>query len=176
MPLANLDEPAPGPPDGLEAPLPTPAEEPALLESIRALVHGEPFAVLCTQAGGRPYASLIAFAFSPDLSAFTFATPVATRKYRLLLECDQVALLVDNRARFPGDLMAVSAATVTGQAGPLAPGPEFERWAALLAARHPALEPFVHDPATALFRVRAARYLHVSRFQEVRRWIPPSAG
>ena len=56
------DQPVPQP--GFEAPFPTPAEEPLVLESIRALVNNEPFAVLCTQGGGRPYGSLVAFAFS----------------------------------------------------------------------------------------------------------------
>jgi hypothetical protein len=47
-----LDEPALGP--GSDAPLLAPAEEPAVLTSIQALVRHESFAVLCTQAGGQP--------------------------------------------------------------------------------------------------------------------------
>mgnify|MGYP001056963096 FL=1 len=47
-----LDEPVLGP--GFDAP-PLPADEPEVLASIQALVHREPFAVLCTQAGGQPY-------------------------------------------------------------------------------------------------------------------------
>ena len=78
-----LDEPVLGP--GFDAPFLVPAEEPAVLESIQALVHHEPFAVLCTQAGGQPYGSLVGFAFSVDLKHFVFATPMATRKYRLAL-------------------------------------------------------------------------------------------
>ena len=88
---------------GFDAQLSGPAQDPVAQESIQSLVHTEPFAVLCTQAGGQPYGSLVAFAFTSDLRAFVFATPVATRKYRLLSECDRVALLVDNRGRFPQD-------------------------------------------------------------------------
>jgi nitroimidazol reductase NimA-like FMN-containing flavoprotein (pyridoxamine 5'-phosphate oxidase superfamily) len=153
-----------------------PAEEPGVLESIQALVHHEPFAVLCTQAGGQPYGSLVGFAFSEDLKSFVFATPMATRKYRLLTECDHVALLVDNRGRFPDDMMKVSAVTVTGRASRVQPGADFERWAGLLTARHPYLKAFVRAPSTALFRVDVVRYLHVTRFQEVRQWIPASDG
>jgi nitroimidazol reductase NimA-like FMN-containing flavoprotein (pyridoxamine 5'-phosphate oxidase superfamily) len=169
-----LDEPILGP--AFDASLPEPAEEPIVLESIQALVHHEPFAVLCTQADGQPYGSLVAFAFSEDLKCFVFATPVATRKYRLLSECDHVALLVDNRGRFPDDMMKVSAITVTGQASLVEPGAGFEQWAGLLTARHPYLKSFVHAPSTALFRVDVVRYLHVTRFQEVRQWIPTSDG
>jgi uncharacterized protein YhbP (UPF0306 family) len=169
-----LDEPILGP--GVDAPFLVTAEEPAVLESIQALVHYEPFAVLCTQAGGQPYGSLVAFAFSDDLRSFVFATPVATRKYRLLSECDHVALLVDNRGRFPDDMMKVSAVTVTGRASQVQPGADFGRWAGLLTARHPHLKAFVQAPSTALFRVDVIRYLHVTRFQEVRQWIPASDG
>jgi uncharacterized protein YhbP (UPF0306 family) len=168
------DEPVVGP--GFDAPSLVPAEEPAVLESIQALVHHEPFAVLCTQAGGQPYGSLVGFAFSEDLGSFVFATPMSTRKYRLLTECDHVALLVDNRGRFPDDMMQVSAVTVTGRASQVHPGTDFEQWAGLLTARHPYLRAFVLTPSTALFRVDAVRYLHVTRFQEVRQWIPASDG
>ena len=169
-----LDEPVLGP--GFDAPFLVPAEEPIVLESIQALVHQEPFAVLCTQAGGQPYGALVAFAFSVDLKHFVFATPLATRKYRLLSECDHVALLVDNRGRFPDDMMKVSAVTVTGRASQVEPGAEDEPWAALLTARHPYLKAFVQAPSTALFRVDVVRYLHVTRFQEVRQWIPALGG
>jgi uncharacterized protein YhbP (UPF0306 family) len=164
------DEPVLDP--GFDAPFLEPAEEPIVLESIQALVHQEPFAVLCTQAGGQPYGSLVAFAFSVDIKHFVFSTPMATRKYRLLSECDHVALLVDSRSRFPEDMMKVSAVTVTGRASQVEPGGDFETWAGLLTARHPYLKAFVQMPSTALFRVDVVRYLHVTRFQEVRQWIP----
>lgn len=159
-----------------EAPFPAPGEEPRLIESLKDLVFTEPFAVLCTQAGGQPYASLVAFAFSADLTSFVFATPVATRKYRFLIECDQVALLVDNRGRFPDDMTKVSAVTVTGRASQVELGAGFMPWAALLTGRHPYLDSFVAAPSTALFRVHVVRYLHVTRFQEVRQWLPAPNG
>ena len=161
---------------GFDAQLSGPAQDPVAQESIQSLVHTEPFAVLCTQAGGQPYGSLVAFAFTSDLRAFVFATPVATRKYRLLSECDRVALLVDNRGRFPQDMMKVSAVTVTGRASQVESGGDFERWANLLTERHPYLRSFVQAPSTALFRVDVVRCLHVTRFQEVRQWIPAPAG
>ena len=169
-----MDEPILGP--GFDASLPAPAQDPMALDSIQALVHTEPFAVLCTQAGGQPDGSLVAVSFSEDLRTFVFATPVATRKYRLLSECDHVALVVDNRGRFPEDMMQVSAVTVTGRASQVEPGPDFAQWAGLLIGRHPYLKAFVQAPSTALFRVEVIRCLHVTRFQEVRQWIPAPTG
>jgi nitroimidazol reductase NimA-like FMN-containing flavoprotein (pyridoxamine 5'-phosphate oxidase superfamily) len=141
-------------------------------EQIRALLQGQPFAVLCTQGSGQPYGSVVAYAFSDDLRSLTFATPVATRKYRLLCECENVALVVDSRSQHPGDMMQVEALTATGRALQLEAGPEYDRWAATLTARHPQLQSFVAAPSSALFRVDIVRYLHVTRFQEVHQWIP----
>ena len=151
--------------------------EPNRLESetcqrIRALLDEQLYAVLCTQGGGQPYGSVIAYAVEPNLYTVTFATPKATRKYRLLCECESVALVVDSRPKFPQDMMKVEAITATGRAAQLDPGPEFDRWAKLLTKRHPQLQSFVYAPSSALFRIDILRYLHVSRFQEVHQWIP----
>jgi hypothetical protein len=148
------------------------AEPRVIREQISALIDGQPFAVLCTQGGGQPYGSLVAFAVSDDLCAATFATPVATRKYRLLRECPQVALVIDSRSQHADAMMQVEAITATGRATQLEPGPEFNRWAALLTDRHPQLRVFVAAPSSALFRIDMVRYLYVSRFQEVHQWIP----
>jgi nitroimidazol reductase NimA-like FMN-containing flavoprotein (pyridoxamine 5'-phosphate oxidase superfamily) len=168
------DEPVLGP--EFDAPLAKESSDRTVAECVYALVAEEPFAVLCTQGGGQPYGSVVAFAFSQDLQSFVFATPVATRKYRLLSECDRVALVVDNRGKFPDDLMKVGAVTVTGRAQRLELGPDYARWSGLLTERHPYLRAFVDAPSTALFRVEVVRFLHVTRFQEVRQWIPASDG
>jgi len=170
--MKSHDEPLLGVPDE-----PTSAtRSEALVTSIRRLVAGEAYAVLCTQGERQPYGSIVAYAFGDDLSSGTFATPITTRKFRLLVECPQVALVVDNRARFPDDMMRVESVTVTGRAAHLAPGPEREFWAARLITRHPYLESFVAAATTALFCFDAVRFLHVVGFQEVRQWIPPRAG
>lgn len=170
--MTSRDEPLLGGPD-----VPTAsARSEALVTSIHRLVTGEPYAVLCTQGEGQPYGSIVAYAFGDDLSSATFATPITTRKFRLLVECPQVALVIDNRARFPDDMMRVESITVTGRAAQLAPGPERKLWATRLLARHPYLESFVAAETSALFRVDVVRVLHVVRFQEVLQWIPPRAG
>jgi hypothetical protein len=167
------DEPVLGP-DFDQRPLQPDIQAP-LIKQIRDLVMQQPFAVLCTQGGGQPYGSVVAFAFSHDLSTAVFATSVATRKYRLLSECDNVALVVDDRADYPDDMMKVGAITATGRATQLEPGPDFDCWSELLTSRHPYLRSFVNSPSTALFRMDVVRYLYVTRFQEVHQWIPATA-
>ena len=139
---------------------------------IRRLVQRQPFAVLCTQGQGQPYGSLVAFAMTEDLSQAVFATPKATRKFRLLSECDHVALVIDSRPDFPDQLMEIEAVTATGRAALVEEDDEFDRWARLLTERHAYLTKFVRSTSCGLFRIQIVRYLHISRFQEVRQWVP----
>jgi uncharacterized protein YhbP (UPF0306 family) len=151
-------------------------DQPGVEANIRRLVQRQPFAVLCTQGEGQPYGSLVAYATTRDLSTALFATPKATRKFRLLSQCDHVALVIDSRPDFPDDLMQVEGVTATGRAALVEEGPDFERWARLLTDRHPQLAHFVRAASSGLFRIEIIRYFHVSHFQEVRQWIPPGAG
>ena len=154
--------------EAAEEKCPTPAR-------IRRLLMEQGYAILCTQSQSQPYGSLIAFAASDDLKTIVFATPVATRKYRLLTECAHVALVVDSRSVFPSDMMRIEAVTATGRARVVGTGTEFDCWAGLLTARHPHLAAFVRAQSSALVCVEVVRYLHVCRFQEVRQWVPGNA-
>jgi nitroimidazol reductase NimA-like FMN-containing flavoprotein (pyridoxamine 5'-phosphate oxidase superfamily) len=153
---------------------PDPGSREDLGKTIRRLVDGQLYGVLCTQGQGQPYGSLVAYAMTPDLGSAVFATQKATRKYRLLSECARVAFVVDNRSALPGRLMDVEAVTATGRAHEVATRPEFEKWSRLLTDRHPYLDTFVRSVSCALFRIDIVRYSHVSRFQEVRQWVPRS--
>ena len=142
-------------------------------KEIRRLVNDRPFGVLSTQAQGQPYASLIAFAFTSDLRAFLFSTPKATRKFRLLSQCDRVALLVDDRCLHPDHFMEVQGVTITGKARQLSPpDSEWEPSRRCYLDRHPQFKDFLNAPTTALFRVDVVRAFHVSRFQQVMQWTP----
>jgi nitroimidazol reductase NimA-like FMN-containing flavoprotein (pyridoxamine 5'-phosphate oxidase superfamily) len=167
-------------PDGVQSSKDTaPSQDPvqekrSTAERVGRLLAGQPYAVLCTQGQSQPYASLVAFAASEDLKTLVFSTPVATRKYRLLTECESVALLIDSRSALSADIMQVEAVTVTGRARLVAAATEFDGYAGLLTTRHPHLAAFVRADSSALFCVEVARYFHVCRFQEVRQWAPGS--
>ena len=148
------------------------AGSPAVRALIQSLVNEQAYAVLCVQGGGQPYGALVAFAFSEDLRHAVFATPVTTRKYRLLSECDHVALVIDNRPDRANELMNVEAVTATGRSQLISRGREFDELADLLISRHPYLRSFLRAETSALFRVDIVRFLHVARFQEVHQWIP----
>jgi nitroimidazol reductase NimA-like FMN-containing flavoprotein (pyridoxamine 5'-phosphate oxidase superfamily) len=161
-PLLSLDD---------ETSIPDPDRERSLYERLRDLLRSQPFAVLCTQGAGQPYGSVVAYAINEELDGAVFATARATRKYELLTHCDRVALVIDSRSVYPGELMKVEAITATGRALELADR-EHAAWSARLINRHRELEAFVTTPSTAVFRVEIARYLYVTRFQEVYHWTP----
>lgn len=123
--------------------------------------------VLCTvQPDGQPYTSLVAIAASEDLTQLAFATLRATRKFANLLSEPRVALLLDDRANEPSDLMNAFAATLQGRARELA-GKERARWTTALIARHRALAEFLRSPDCAVVAVDVDRVLLVTRFQRV---------
>jgi nitroimidazol reductase NimA-like FMN-containing flavoprotein (pyridoxamine 5'-phosphate oxidase superfamily) len=149
-----------------------PSSDPAVRERIRRLIDEQPYAVLCVQGGGQPYGVLVAVAFSQDLQHAVFSTPIETRKYRLLSECNHVALVIDDRSKKADKLMEIEAVTATGSSHLIERGEDFDRWAELLTARHPYLKSFSRAATCALFRIDVIRFLHVVRFQEVCQWIP----
>ena len=148
------------------------SKDPELAQRIMQLVSGQPFAVLCTQGESQPYASLIAYAFTDDLKRFYFSTPVATRKYHLLIHCKRVALMIDNRCQHPDDMTRIEAITVTGRAEHIESGDAYQDGKDLLKMRHSYLRQFVDAESTALFKIEVVRYFHVTQFQGVSQWIP----
>ncbi|MFZ5828663.1 MAG: pyridoxamine 5'-phosphate oxidase family protein [Planctomycetota bacterium] len=151
------------------------SEHTNLASQIGYLVREQPYGILCTQSQSQPYGSLVALAATDDLTTFVFATPITTRKYRFLSECDHVAVVIDSRSSDSNDLMQVQSVTATGRAHVVPSGLDFEHWAGLLLERHPHLTAFVRAESTALVRIEVVRYFHVCRFQEVRQWIPSRA-
>ena len=133
---------------------------------LRELLSSQPLGVLSTQDGGRPHASLVAFAVSEDLREVLFATPRTTRKFAHLTSDARGAILVDNRTNTPADFHRAVTATARGTVDEI---PHEEKEASLgpYLARHPHLSDFVRAPSCALMRLRVEGYTLVQRFQEV---------
>ena len=166
-----IEEPALG--EGFDGEGSDPAEsQESLSLRIRQLVDSQPYGVLCTQGEQHPYGSVVAYSMTEDLATAVFATPITTRKFHLLSQCDGVALLIDNRSQHPDNMMNIEAITATGQATRIDQGNDYEKWSRLLTSRHGYLSGFVQAPTVALFQIEILRYFHVVRFQEVRQWIP----
>lgn len=147
-------------------------EEDFLPEKINDLVNNQMFAILCTQGEMQPYGSIIAYAVTEDLSKAVFATPINTRKYNLLSNCNKIALVIDDRSKYQDEITKISAVTITGKARQISQNEELESYGNLLTTKHPYLNNFTQSPSSAVFVIEFIRYFYVTRFQEVKQWTP----
>ncbi len=134
--------------------------------AVRGLLSARTLGVLCSTSGDQPYASLVAYAFTPSLKAIIFATGRFTRKYENLSGQRKAAFLVDTRTNHPTDFARAKAVTVIGEVREAA-GRSRETCRKLFLARHPSLEDFARAPSTAIFRLRVRDYVLVRNFQHV---------
>jgi len=144
-------------------------------ERLRSLNDMERFAVLATEEEGRPYASLVAYALSPNLEVVLFATPKNTRKYKNIMRAGQVALLIDNRSQ-DSPVTKAEAVTLMGNAKPLRKGRERDEMVRIYVDKHQDLKDFVESATTALVALRISQAVHVCNFQTVTVWEPASGG
>jgi len=142
------------------------SDKATISRDIKALLESQLLAVLSTQREGQPYASLVAFAASEDITEIYFATARSTTKFTNIKKDKRVALLIDNRSNRSEDFHGASAVTVIGTADDLK-NPEREIIMKKYLVRHPSLEDFIKEPTTALLKVDVSRYILVTRFQEV---------
>jgi heme iron utilization protein len=134
--------------------------------TLRGLLDSRYVGVLATCREDWPYANLVAFAVSDDLSEMIFTTPRQTRKYENLSANPNVSMLIDDRSNDIGDLKDAVAATAIGTAVEV-DGSEKKQCLALYEAKHPHLHDFAHAATTAVFRITVEKYIMVSRFQNV---------
>ncbi len=135
-------------------------------ERLRRLLHGQPLGVLATGDGQGVHATLVAFASTDDLREIVFATNRATRKFRMLKESPNAALLVDDRSNEVSDFRDACAATAHGNTAEVESG-RLDVLRDLYIRKHPHLEDFVRAPSCALVRMKVAKYDLVGNFQDV---------
>ena len=134
--------------------------------AIAKLLASEQLAVLSTVQNDQPYASLVAFAHSADLSKIVFCTPRTTRKYANLSSNKRVALLIENSRNQASDIYQAMAVTAIGRVNQSADEVK-GGMRDLYLAKHPHLEDFLRAATTAVVEVEIIRYLMVHHFQNV---------
>lgn len=136
------------------------------LRKLKIFFESQPFAVLATQDGAAPYASLVAFASDEKLTCLLFATPKATRKYSNMKANPAVALLIDNRKNTKEDIQEATTVTAVGIVEQIE---DFERsiMEKIYLMKHPHLVDFLHSPTTAFLKIRMEKYIVVTHFQQV---------
>jgi heme iron utilization protein len=137
-------------------------------ETIKALFDAQPFAVLATHDGERPYVSLMAFAATDDLKYIILATERNTRKYANLVSNPRAALLVDNRSNRVSDTREAIAITALGEVRES----DKEQYLSIFLRKHPHLEAFVEPPSCVLVEMKVSRYVVVEGLQDVTELCP----
>jgi nitroimidazol reductase NimA-like FMN-containing flavoprotein (pyridoxamine 5'-phosphate oxidase superfamily) len=136
-------------------------------QMIETLLTHQGLGVLATKdRGGHPYASLIAFAPSPDNAEIYFITPMDTRKFANMTNDQRVALLVNNCVNTPDDFTDALAVTVLGKAQKML---EAQQEAALpiYLEKHPYLQHFARSASSAMFSIKITGFTLVQQFQNV---------
>ena len=133
---------------------------------VRKLFESQKLAVVATQTGGQPYASLVAFVTSDDLRHIFFVTARTTRKFSNLISDSRVAVLINSSINQESDFHDAISITVTGNAEEIKDS-ERQSILELYLSKHPYLEDFVRSPSCALIRVTARSYYMVQNFQNV---------
>lgn len=137
-----------------------------LKKRLATLLSGERLGVLSTCGGRQPYASLVAFSTTNDLSHIVFVTPRPTRKYANLVTNTRVAILVDNRSNRTSDFRRAMAATAVGTVHEVRKTKN-SRLVRVYLEKHPQLKDFLWSPTCAVLDIRVEIYHVVERFQHV---------
>ena len=133
---------------------------------MKDLCTSQKLAVISTQSGGQPYASLVAFVASEDLRHIYFVTPKTTRKFSNLTKDPRVAVLINSSANKEADFHEAVSITATGIAEEIN-DTERQENLELYLSKHPYLDDFAKSPSCALIRVTARSYYMVQNFQKV---------
>jgi nitroimidazol reductase NimA-like FMN-containing flavoprotein (pyridoxamine 5'-phosphate oxidase superfamily) len=133
---------------------------------LKDLCTSQRLAVVSTQSGGQPYASLVAFVAGDDLRNIYFVTARTTRKYANLTKEPRVAVLINSSTNVESDFHEAISITVTGTAEEIR-GLESEKVLKRYLSKHPYLEDFAHSPSCALIKVATQSYYMVQNFQVV---------
>jgi hypothetical protein len=135
------------------------------IERLKTFFSTQKTAVLATQEMEGPYLSLMALAWTEDLSHIIIATRKGTRKYSNIMKSPQVALLIDNRSIQGEDFQNTMAVTALGKVMKPASS-EIDFLTSLFLGRHPDLESFVRFPECVLLKVQIKKYIIISHFEE----------
>jgi nitroimidazol reductase NimA-like FMN-containing flavoprotein (pyridoxamine 5'-phosphate oxidase superfamily) len=133
---------------------------------LRNLFESQKLAVVSTQTGGQPYASLVAFVATDDLRHIFFVTARTTRKFSNLTSDSRVAVLINSSINQESDFHEAISITVTGTAEEIS-GSERADILDLYLSKHPYLEDFARSPSCAVIKVAARSYYMVQNFQNV---------
>jgi len=130
-----------------------------MLAKLETILRENSLCVLCTEADGKPYCSLMTYLLSDDLSLLYLVSTEKSRKYQNLLANPRVSLLVDtrqNRGTAAGE--NIVSVTFEGLFQPLADAKTL-RIKANLAKEHGELAEILNHPSCVVFAIQLKSFL-----------------
>ena len=128
-----------------------------LLEDMKALAREKNLCVLATDAGGKPYCSLMAYVTDESCKEIYMVTHRRTQKYKNLMENPAVSLLIDSREKTPRN--RIQALTVEGSFYRIKDVDKRTRIKKMMINTHPHLSEFVEHEDAEILCVRVSSFL-----------------
>lgn len=128
-----------------------------MLAKLESLLGENSLCVLCTEAAGNPYCSLMTYLPSDDLATLYLVSSRESRKFKNLLANPRVSVLVDSR-QHQGQGANIVSVTLAGLFQPLADADILPIKTAF-AGKHPELTEILNHPDSLVFAIKLTSYL-----------------
>jgi uncharacterized pyridoxamine 5'-phosphate oxidase family protein len=135
-----------------------------MLDQMKALVRGKNMCVLATNAGGKPYCSLMAYVTDGSCEEIYMVTHRNTQKYKNLMENPAVSLLIDSREKTPRN--RVQALTVEGSFHKIGDDAKRTQVRKMLIKTHPHLSDFIDHADAEIFCINVGSFLLLNGLSE----------
>jgi len=131
---------------------------------MKALARERNICVLATDAGGKPYCSLMAYVTDESCREIYMVTHRNTQKYKNLMENPAVSLLIDSREKTPRK--CVQALTVEGSFHKIEDDTERTKVKKMLLNTHPHLTDFIDQANAEIFCIKVSAFLLLNGLSE----------
>ena len=128
-----------------------------MLAKLETILRENSLCVLCTEAAGNPYCSLMTYLLSDDRRTLYLVATRESRKFKNLLANPRVSVLVDSRQHPTAGANIVSV-TFAGLFQPLADS-ENQRIKTAFAREHQELTEILNHPDRVIFAIKLTSYL-----------------
>lgn len=128
-----------------------------MLTKLESLLRDNSLCVLCTEATGNPYCSLMTYLPSDDLGTLYLVSTRESRKFKNLLANPRVSILVDSR-QYPTAGANIVSVTFAGLFTPLTEA-EVLPIKTAFAEKHPELAEILSHPDSLVFAIKLQSYL-----------------
>jgi len=135
-----------------------------MLDQMKALAREKNICVLATDAGGKPYCSLMAYVTDESCEEIYMVTHRNTQKFKNLTANPAVSLLIDSRDKTPRN--RVQALTVEGSFHKIEDHAKRADVRKMLTDKHPHLSEFIEHADAEIIRIKVTSFLLLNGFSE----------